>query len=69
LRGAPIVDDPIEVAPRRFALDTHGRQRRRCSRLAIRGGDSYATEPEVERDEDVPVAFTKLHVAIRGRQA
>src|SRR5688572_18522892 len=70
LPRAPIVDDSIELAPRRLALDAHGRERRRRSRLTIRGSDSYAAEPEVERDEDVPVAVTKTrHVAIRRRQA
>jgi hypothetical protein len=72
LPGAPIVDDAIELAPRRLAFDAYSRQRRRSPRLEVRGRDADATEPEVERYEDlaIAVAFTKTrHGAIRRLQA
>jgi hypothetical protein len=72
LRRAPVVDDAVELAPGRLALDAHGRQRRRSPRLAVRGSDADATEPEVERYDDmaIAVAFIKTrHGAIRRFQA
>jgi hypothetical protein len=72
LRGAPILEDAIELAPGRLTLGTHRRERRCRPRLEVRGGDAYTPEPEVERYEEVAigVASTKTrHVAIRRRQA
>ena len=44
------------------------RERRGGASFAVRGGDAYATEPEIERDEDVAVA-TARHAGVPGAQA
>ena len=64
----PVLDDAANVGPGRPAIGTQRRERRGGANFAVRGGDAYATEPEIERDEDVAVA-TARHAGSPGVQA
>ena len=68
LRRLPVVEDAIDFGPGRPAIGAQRRERRGGANFAVCGGDAYATEPEIERDEDVAVA-TARHAGSPGVQA